>query len=69
MKRVLPVFAIVTVALALLTNAAPGAEPAAKPAVEEINKLCPISGKPVDPKITTVYEGTVASGCCDRCLS
>ena len=50
-------FAIVTVALALLTNAAPGAEPAAKPAVEEINKLCPISGKPVDPKITTVYEG------------
>ena len=24
---------------------------------EELNKLCPISGKPVNPAITTVYEG------------
>ncbi len=67
MKRVLPVFAIVTVALALLTNAAPGAEPAAKPAVEEINKLCPISGKPVDPKITTVYEGKTYAFAAEVC--
>ena len=26
-------------------------------AAEELNTVCPISGKPVDPKITTVYEG------------
>ncbi|GDY21102.1 hypothetical protein LBMAG56_24480 [Verrucomicrobiota bacterium] len=57
MKRVRPLFAIITVAISLLANAAPGAEPAAKPAPEEINKICPISGKPVDPKITAVYEG------------
>lgn len=38
--------------------AAPAAaEPAAAPAAQEINKVCPVTGKPVDPKITLDYEG------------
>ena len=31
-------------------------EEAAKAAAAEVNTVCPISGKPVDPKITVVYE-------------
>lgn len=39
-----------------------GAETPAPPAagaaaVAEINQTCPVSGKPADPRITTVYEG------------
>jgi len=40
-------------ALALFVNAASAAEPASA----ELNKICPVSGKPVNPKITLVYEG------------
>ena len=47
----------VALALLLLDGAAFAAEPATKPAVEEINRICPISGKPADPHITVVYEG------------
>lgn len=32
-------------------------EDAPKPATAEVNTVCPISGKPVDPKIIVVYEG------------
>jgi hemoglobin len=46
----------VTCCLAL-SGSAGWAEDAGKAPVAEVNMVCPISGKPVDPKITVVYEG------------
>jgi hemoglobin len=57
MKRLLPLFATLSLTTALLTSISAAAEPAAGAAVEEINKICPISGQPADPNITVVYEG------------
>jgi hemoglobin len=48
---------IASLALAVTVNFAAAAEPGAKAAATEINQICPISGKPVNPKITMVYEG------------
>jgi hemoglobin len=48
---------IASLALAVTVNFAAAAEPGAKSAAAEINQVCPISGKPVNPKITMVYEG------------
>jgi hemoglobin len=59
MKFILPL--VVAGSLTSFTLTLQAAEavagPPAKPAVEEVNKLCPVTGKPADPKITTVYEG------------
>lgn len=41
---------------------------AVAPAAEPLNKVCPISGKPANPAITSNYSKTVAV-CCDRCKS
>ncbi len=30
-------------------------------------KLCPVSGEPIDPKCKTVYEGATYSFCCGKC--
>ncbi len=57
MKRLRFTLATFTAAFALFASVAHAQEPAAKPAVAEINKVCPVSGKPADPKITTAYEG------------
>ncbi|MCP4860591.1 MAG: hypothetical protein GY902_05040 [Planctomycetes bacterium] len=32
-----------------------------------INTVCPVSGKPVDPKYSVVYEGRVIGFCCPNC--
>ncbi|SPE62729.1 Leucine-rich repeat, ribonuclease inhibitor subtype [Verrucomicrobia bacterium] len=32
-----------------------------------VNALCPVSGKPVDPAKTLVFEGRVVAFCCDDC--
>lgn len=45
-------------ALSLLAGSAFAAEP--------LNTVCPISGKPANPAITSTYTKTVAV-CCDRC--
>jgi YHS domain-containing protein len=37
-------------------------------AAEPLNTLCPISGKPANPAITSNYTKTVIV-CCDRCVS
>jgi hypothetical protein len=37
-------------------------------AAEPINTVCPISGKPANPAITSSYSKTVAV-CCDRCVA
>lgn len=55
MKSTLAIF--VTVILTATGTLAPAAESAAKPAATEINQICPVSGKPVNPKITMIYEG------------
>ena len=51
----------------LLANATlpfwPGKDAAA------VNKMCPVhSDDPVDPTVTTVYEGRKIGFCCDDCL-
>ena len=57
MKRIHFAFATITTAIILSASPAQAAEKAAAPAAAEVNKTCPISGKPADPKITVVYEG------------
>jgi YHS domain-containing protein len=32
-----------------------------------VNTVCPVSGKPVNPEKTIVYEGKVVAFCCDDC--
>lgn len=67
MKRFLPLFSMLGVAMALLSSSSVAAELAAKPAPDGINKICPISGKPVDPKITMDYEGKTYAFAVDAC--
>ena len=67
MKRLLPLLTAASLALTLLAGSAFAAEPAGKPGAEEINKICPISGKPVDPKITVVYEGKTYAFAVEAC--
>jgi hemoglobin len=41
----------------LLAPANGAAQPDYYPPAGELNKVCPVTGKPADPKITTEYEG------------
>ena len=56
MIRLLPLLAAASLSIAMLSGTAFAADAPAKPAVEEINKVCPITGKPANPAITVVYE-------------
>lgn len=67
MKRLLPLLTATSLAVTLLAGSAFAAEPAGKSGTEEINKICPISGKPVDPKITVVYEGKTYAFAVEGC--
>ncbi len=67
MKLILPLFAAFGIAMSLLVNTALAAEPAEASATSEINTVCPISGKPVDPRITTVYEGKTYAFAAEAC--
>ena len=77
MKLILSLFATSAAAIALLVNAAlatdlasAGGSPAvpANVATEtQTNSICPISGKPVDPGITCVYEGRTWSFAAEAC--
>jgi YHS domain-containing protein len=33
-----------------------------------INKVCPVSGEEIDPKITTIYNSKTYALCCKSCL-
>ena len=57
MKLILSSLATISVVTTLLVNAALAADPAAVASETTTNSVCPISGKPVDPAITTEYEG------------
>lgn len=68
MKSILPVVVLCGLTAGSLTNISQSAEPAAKTATaEEINKVCPISGKPADPSITVVYEDRTYAFANDEC--
>ncbi len=56
MKHFLALFTALCLALALSSSAGWAEEAGATPTTE-INTVCPISGKPIDPKITVAYEG------------
>jgi uncharacterized membrane protein/YHS domain-containing protein len=46
------------------------AAPAQTPPTRPVNETCPVmSEEPVDPNITTVYDGRTIAFCCDRCLA
>lgn len=47
----------------------PGAAAAAAAAVslEPVNKTCPVSGAPINPKYLLVFEGRVIGFCCNKC--
>lgn len=57
MKLILTSLATITAVMTLLVNAALAADPAAVASESSTNSVCPISGKAVDPAITTEYEG------------
>lgn len=50
----------------LLASLALAAVATLAPAAEALNSVCPISGKPANPAITSSYSKTVAV-CCNRC--
>ena len=54
MKRQLVILA--SLALIAVVNLAPAAESGGKSSSDKVNQVCPVSGKPVNPKITFVYE-------------
>ncbi len=41
--------------------------PSSPTALTPINSVCPVSGKPVDPKFSVVHEGRVIGFCCPNC--
>lgn len=44
-----------------------GAEPVPSAAVKLGNATCPVLGKPVDPKVTRVWQGVEIAFCCSDC--
>lgn len=46
---------------------APAQAPAAQSAVP-VNKMCPIGGHDVDPKLTASYQGKTIAFCCEGCV-
>jgi YHS domain-containing protein/mono/diheme cytochrome c family protein len=38
-------------------------------ALRPMNAMCPVSGKPIDPKFAVVHEGKVIGFCCEHCLA
>ena len=48
-----------------LPGAAP--KPAAVVSLEPVNKVCPVSGAPLNPKYSIVFEGRVIGFCCNKC--
>jgi hemoglobin len=57
MKPIRPLLLALTLGLAFSANAARAADLPGKPAAAEVNTVCPVTGKPADPKITLDYEG------------
>lgn len=45
----------------------PGAAPAVAEALKPVNTCCPVSGAPLNPKYSIVFEGRVIGFCCNKC--
>ncbi|MBL8761708.1 MAG: hypothetical protein JNL50_10435 [Phycisphaerae bacterium] len=45
----------------------PGVATAAPASLEPINKVCPVSGDPINPKYLVLYDGKVIGFCCPNC--
>lgn len=58
---------LITLTASTLATTNLSAESPAKPGAAEANTVCPISGKPVDPKITTSYEDRTYAFAEDAC--
>ena len=70
MKCIFSYLTTACLALALFSGAGSSvgwSEETPKAAVAEVNTVCPISGKPVDPKITVVYEDRTYAFADDAC--
>jgi len=52
---------------ARIPGAAPAAVAAAPASLEPVNKTCPVSGAPVNPKYLVVFEGRVIDFCYNKC--
>ncbi len=57
MKTARSLLLVITIGISDLLIPARAADPAATTATQKVNKVCPVTGKPADPKITLVYEG------------
>ncbi|WP_395749645.1 hypothetical protein [Prosthecobacter sp.] len=57
MKLILTSLATITAVMTLLVNAAMAIDPASVATETAANTICPVTGKPVDPTVTTDYEG------------
>ena len=67
MKHILATFIAISAVVTLLSSPASAADPASIPTEAQTNTVCPISNKPVDPAITTVYEGRTWSFAKEAC--
>lgn len=67
MKHILATFIAISAVVTLLSSPASAADPASIPTETQTNTVCPISNKPVDPAITTVYEGRTWSFAKEAC--
>jgi YHS domain-containing protein len=57
----------------LVGCAMPPAQPSSSPTAlivdpKPINTRCPVTGDPIDPKITLVYDGKTYAFCCEDCV-
>lgn len=67
MKPTISPWCLIALMLSMFVAAVVAAEPAQNPGAEEVNKVCPISGKAVDPSITMKYEGRTYAFSSDSC--
>lgn len=67
MKPTISPWCLIALMLSMFVAAVVAAEPAQNPGAEEVNKVCPISGKAVDPSITIKYEGRTYAFSSDSC--
>lgn len=51
----------------VLATDAPTTQPAV--AATAVNTKCPVTGDPIDPKITVVYNGKTYAFCCMDCVN
>jgi YHS domain-containing protein len=65
--KMLVCIASLMLALAVFMPARLSADPTTQPTA--INKLCPVTHDPVDPKIPTIeYKGKTIGFCCSDCI-